>query len=427
MDERFQQLKAIAPRIGSVEETGLSRSLLEELIAKHLHNSGALELRVLMEKLALSGMVLEPLLSFMREEGRVEVRRRAGDSVPHYALTEKGHAIAVRELSKNSYCGPAPVSLTDYNRVVKAQSLHSSTLRREEMGAAFADLLIRQQQLDLIGPALHSGRAIFFYGAPGTGKSAVGRRMVRLFKDEVLVPHALAIQDTVIPFYDPIIHQRVEHPGNEMRTSLDEGFDERYQLCRRPEVVTGGELTLEMLEVQFDASRLLHRLPVQILANNGLFMIDDLGRQRVSPRDLLNRWIVPMEEATDYLFIGGQHFAVAFDVALLFATNLNPLDLADDAFLRRIGYKIRFDPLDATEYRRLWERECTLRSIDYRAEVIDFLERRLHDATGVPLLPCLPRDLLELILDRTRYIGKRPELSEESIRWAWDAYFVRLQ
>jgi predicted ATPase with chaperone activity len=377
-----------------------------------------------MERLALPGMVVEPVLNFMRDEGRIEVRRRAGDNATYYALTERGHAGAAYAMQKNTYAGPAPVMLDDYLRVVQAQSVAHCTISRDEMRQAFADLMLRQEFLDQMGPAMHSGRSVFFYGQPGTGKTYIGRRLVRLFTDAVLIPYAIAVRDIVVPFFDATIHQPVSGQITPS-ASLGEGYDARYVLCRRPEVVVGGELTLNMLEMHFDESRRQYRMPVQLLANNGLFMVDDLGRQRVSPAELLNRWIVPMEEKRDFLYISGQHFAVYFDVVLVFSTNLNPLELADEAFLRRLGYKICFSALSSDEYRELWQRVCGESQIGYRSEAMQILQE-LHQRGQVPLLPCHPRDLLNLVLDYCRYLGKEVELNRENLEWAWNAYFVQL-
>lgn len=418
----------LAPKPGKLQETGLSQTLLEQLVAKHLHESGALDLGQLVERLALPGAVVEPLINFMRKEGGVELRRRVDDSIPHYALTDKGQAVAVHALAKNSYVGPAPVPLETYLRVVQAQTVRNYAVSQEHMRSAFGNVVIREDILNQLGPALHSGRAVFLYGVPGTGKSYIGRRLVRLFEDAVLVPHAVAVRDIVIPFFDPTLHHPVsDMPAGGASASLTEGHDVRFVLSHRPVVVTGGELSLNMLEIQYDESRKQYRMPVQVLANNGIFMIDDLGRQRVSPVELLNRWIVPMEEKRDYLHISGQHFAVLLDVVLIFATNMNPLELADEAFLRRIGYKVKFSPLEAEEYTRLWQQVCEERGVAYRAEVVRYVQEELHKPRQIPLLPCHPRDLLDLTLDYCRYLGSPNEMSKEALKWAWNTYFVRLE
>jgi len=416
----------IPPRPRSLAETGLERSLIEELITKHLHEGGAVDLPGLVLRLRLPGTCLEEVLAPMREMGRVEFRRRAGESGPHYVLTDKGHDIAKRLLQNNRYVGAAPVPLEQYVNQVKAQTSRGYRIAREDVLAALSDAVIGDHLLDQLGPAVHSGRPVFFYGSPGTGKSYIGKKLARLFKDKIFVPRAISVSDIVISFFDPAIHKAKDGTNASEHALFSEGYDARYVMCDRPLVVTGGELTMDMLEVRYDSSNQLYRMPIHLLANNGLFMVDDLGRHQFSPTELMNRWIIPMEERKDYLFISGQHISVPFDVVLLFATNMNPLDLADEAFLRRIGYKIRFAPLTSDEYANLWRRISTEAGLKFDSSIIDFLREELHNQQGVPLLPCIPRDLMNLSLDYHRYHGRAPELDKETLTWAWDAYFLRL-
>jgi len=204
--------------------------------------------------------------------------------------------------------------------------------------------------------------------------------------------------------------------------------DPRFVTCRRPVVIAGGELTLDMLELQFEPNRREYRAPLQMRANNGMFLIDDLGRQRVQPYELLNRWIVPMEEQKDYLHLNaGEHFSVPFDTVLIFSTNMNPAELADEAFLRRIGHKVRFEHLDPGDYRAIWRQTCEDQGLAYDAGLVDFVIEELHRKKQVPLLPCHPRDLIGLAQDYRRYADEQHTLSVEGMRWAWDNYFVRLQ
>ena len=417
----------LAPRPIHVEDTGLSDLFIADLVTKHLYEGGVLDLVELSERLALAGSLLETLLVFLRQEGYVEVRGRSpGSAVLRYALTDRGRASAAEAMVRDGYIGPAPVPLEEYIRIVEAQSIKHCTVTREQVHAAFADTVIRKSLLDQLGPALHSGKAMFIYGAAGTGKSFISRRLSRLLGDSILVPHAIAVNNSVIQYFDPSYH----HPVNPARTpdsiKLDQGHDPRYHLCERPVVITGGELTLDMLELQFDGVTRRYRAPLQLLANNGMMVIDDLGRQRVTPIDLFNRWIVPLEEKQDFLALqSGQHIAVPFDVALAFSTNINPLDLADEAFLRRIGYKIRFDYLDTSEYTAIWKQLCTARGIEYDASTLQFLFDKFYSIEKRPLLPCHPRDLIDLAQDFGRY-HDQPGISTQALQWAWESYFVKL-
>jgi hypothetical protein len=208
---------------------------------------------------------------------------------------------------------------------------------------------------------------------------------------------------------------------------LDDGFDPRFVLCRRPLVITGGELSPDMLEVQFDSGTRQYRAPLQLKATNGLFILDDLGRQRVPPQTVLNRWIVPMEESRDYLSLAtGQHFSVPFDLVLVFSTNLVPEDLADDAFLRRIGYKIQFEPLSPPQYHAIWQQVCEQQGVPYDAAICQNLIDTLHVPECTPLLPCHPRDLITMALEHAAYVGLKNELRSESLAWAWHNYFVKV-
>jgi len=417
----------LAPRPATVEDTGLGDLFLTGLITKHLYEAGVLDLLQLSERLALSGSLLETLLAFLRQEGHVEVRGRSPDSVVlRYALTERGRASAADAVIRDGYIGPAPVPLNDYVKLVEAQSVRHCVVTREKVHAAFTDTIIRESLLDQLGPAVHSCKAMFIHGDPGTGKSFICRRLSRLLGGHVLIPHALAVNETVIQYFDPSVHHPVADGISHAGFNLNQGHDPRYQLCERPVVTTGGELTLDMLELQFDGATRRYRSPLQLLANNGMMLIDDLGRQRVTPIDLFNRWIVPLEEKRDYLALqSGQHITVPFDVVLAFSTNLNPLELADEAFLRRIGYKIRFDILNEDEYTAIWKQQCTARGIEYNKETLQFLFDELYHKLKVPLLPCHPRDLIDLAQDFGRY-HDRTGLSTGALQWAWDNYFIKL-
>jgi len=417
---------SLAPRPKRIEDTGISLPLLAELLAKQLLESGALRLADLAGCLALSGGIIEQIVTFLRREAQVQVVSGGDSSVgPRYELTERGRLYAVEARYRNSYTGPAPVPLENYRRVVAAQSVHSLKVDRQMLADAMTDIVIDEALLDRIGPALNSGRAIFIYGAAGTGKTFITRRLARVLGDGVLIPHAIAINDTIVRLFDPMIHRAAPNPAKDEELRLDQGYDPRYVRCLRPVVISGGELTLDMLEMQFDASTRSYTAPLQLKANNGLFIIDDLGRQRVSPAALFNRWIVPMEERVDYLNLGsGRQFGVPFDVVLVFSTNQNPATLADDAFLRRIGYKIEFGPLTPDEYQRIWSSVCQEYGIECDPSLVSFAIDQLHRQEHVPLLPCHPRDLLRMALDLAIYRNQSNRVDQTHFEGAWRNYFV---
>ena len=424
MDPDSLHAANLAPRPQTLEATGLSLSFLCDLTEKHLFEGGVLSLRDLVKRTALSGRLLDDVLNFLRKEGRIEIRAQIADEHGlRYGLTERGRGSALAALTVSGYIGPAPVPLDDYVRIVRMQSVRAGSVTREHMHRAFGDLTLDPRMLDRLGPAVNSGKAIFVYGSPGTGKTYVTQKLARLFDNMCLIPHAIAVGETVVRVYDASIHKQTRETTPTVMLNM--GHDPRFVVCRRPVVITGGELTADMLEIQYDAASRQYRAPLQLKANGGIFILDDLGRQRVAPAAVLNRWIVPMEDGADYLTLNtGQHFSTPFDVILVFSTNLNPGDLVDGAFLRRIGYKIRFDPLPADQYHAIWRAVCADNDVAYDPSVCQFTIDALHRPSNTPMLPCHPRDLIGMAMDRMEYLHGDGELSTELIQWAWHNYFV---
>jgi hypothetical protein len=422
-DIRTAGAVGLAPRPRTTADTGLSENLLQELMAKHLHDAGVLDLGELASRSALAGSIIEELVGALRAQMLVEVKGPApGTAGLRYALTDRGRTFALQALARSGYIGPAPVPLSRYAEVVKIQSVHAHRVTRERMHQAFVDTVIRQDLLDQLGAALHSGRSIFVYGPPGSGKSFISQRLARLLGEPVLIPYAIAIGDTEVRLFDPIIHRPLTEP-HKASHNVATGLDPRFALCERPAVVTGGELTMDMLEVSYDPQARLHQAPLQMKAANGVYVIDDLGRQRVATVDLFNRWIVPLETRLDYLSLAsGKRFPGPFDVVLVFATNLDPARLADNAFLRRIGHKIPFGALSRDEYGAIWQGVCGDRGIAFDAKALLFA-LGLHEHHGVPLLPCHPRDLLGMALDHAWYLGQT-SVTPDLIERAWSNYFV---
>ena len=422
--EAVQQL---APQPRTILETGLADNFLGDLVCKHLHDAGVLDMVQLTVRLALTGAVLEEVLTFLRKDRRVEVLGQAGGQTLRYGLTERGRNSARDALARSGYIGAAPYPVSAYRTLLKLQTIHHGRISAHDMHHCFGSMVLAQSMLDQLGVALNSGRAIMIYGPAGTGKTYVSSRLIRLFAEAIWVPHAIAINEAVIEIFDPQVHKRLDDDEQPNTLMLSEGIDRRLLRCERPIVITGGELTMEQLDVRYDPFARQYQAPLQLKASNGLLIIDDLGRQRMTPDVLLNRWIVPMEERRDFLPLGGgRHCELPFDLILVFSTNLNPLELADEAFLRRIGYKLQFGYLKPGEYERIWVQETQRLGIAHDPVLLSYVLRELYGAENMPLVPCHPRDLLNMACDRQRYLEGSGPLTAQELEWAWHNYFVQL-
>lgn len=415
----------LAPK--TIEETGLELTFLVELAAKAMFLRGQSSLAELCHELRLPASVLEDVLTFMRGERLVEVvRRGAADGDVHYQLTDSGRGRAAGYLERRGYAGAAPVSLHAYNDMIEAQSVADVHVIREQVHAAFADVVVSPRLLDQIGAAMNSGRAMFFHGPAGSGKTYMAERLRRLMRGDVVLPYAIRVGSEVIQVFDPIVHEPVEEPPSPA-TAVERPplADLRWVRCRRPVVLSGGELRLSMLDLDFDESTGYYQAPPHVKANNGIYVVDDLGRQQVAVRDLLNRWIVPLDRRIDFLSLRtGHKFKVPFDVVVVFSTNLKPSDLVDEAFLRRIGHKIRFAPLAEAEYRAVFRNVCADYGIPFSEPVFGRLLRDYHAPADKPLLACYPRDLLAQVRDFALYEGVAPTLDAEALDRAWHNYFI---
>lgn len=410
-----------------IEDAGLGMSFLVELLAKILYVRGGLRLPELAAQAKLPPGVLDPLLVFMRSERLCEMARHGEtDGTMAYTLTDLGRARAQDFLQRNQYAGAAPVSLDAYVQQVARQSIMDMGVTRERLQQAFAGIVVKQEVLSQVGAAMNSGRPILVYGPAGSGKTYLSERLVGLLSGHVAIPYAVEVGNEVIQVFDPVVHEAV--PLEESRRSvLDRGrvHDARWVPCRRPVVMTGAELTLAMVDLQFDAKARFYQAPPQIKANNGLFILDDLGRQLVSPQELMNRWIVPLDRHIDYFALHtGQKFQMPFDIIVVFSSNLQPSKLADEAFLRRLGYKIHVGPLPEPDYRRIFVQVCERNGIACTEDGYRYLLEELHAKNDKPLLACLPRDILCQLRDYARYNGLEPKLSQELLDWAWHNYFA---
>jgi predicted ATPase with chaperone activity len=419
---------ARAPR--TTDETGLPFLFLVELLTKVLFQRGQVRLPELASHLKLSISVITPLVTHLRNEKLCEVTRSGGsgtDADLTYHLTEAGMQRAVAAINRNAYAGPAPVTLAAYVAQMEAQSVRHLHVTRDDVRTAFHDVVASAQVLDQLGAAMNSGRAIFIYGLAGSGKTFLAERLCHLLHGAIAVPYAIMIDNEVVPFYDPVQHRPVAGAAPaEDSVDLLRTLDARWvRGLQRPTALTGGELTLEMLDLRFDANTRLYQAPPHLKANNGIFIIDDLGRQRCSPLELMNRWIVPMDRGVDYLSLHtGLVFQVPFDVVVVFSSNFLPERLSDGAFLRRLGYKIEVPPQSPAEYELLFRQACAQYGIAFDTAAFDYLLSGLHAKDETPLLACYPRDLIRQVRDLARYESTPPTLSQRSLDWAWHNYFA---
>ena len=418
---------ARAPR--TADESGLPFLFLAELIAKVLFQRGQLRLAELASHLKLNVSVIDPLVAFLRAEKLCEIARVGNsgtDADLSYVLTDAGRARAANAVGRNAYAGPAPVTLAAYTAQVKAQSVAAMQVTRPAMAAAFDGIVVNPLVLDQLGAAMNSGRAIFLHGLAGSGKTYLAERLRDLLVGTISVPYALMVDGEVIPFFDAVQHV-VADEGIAPGSGLDRGSapDARWvRGVRRPAALAGGELTLDTLDLRFDPHTRLYQAPPHLKSNNGIFIIDDLGRQRCTPEALMNRWIVPMDRNIDYLTLHtGHSFQIPFDVIVVFSSNFVPQRLSDGAFLRRLGYKIEVPAASSVEYATLFRQACAVIGVAFDPDALSYLLAR-HEERQVPLLACYPRDLMHQLRDLARYEEQVPELSRRTIDWAWDNYFA---
>ena len=416
-----------APR--TPEETGLPFLFLIGLVTKVLFMRGQMRLMELSSHLKLAVGVIDPLITFMRAEKLCEITRQGGsgtDADLTYNLTDLGRARASEFLSRSAYAGPAPVTLADYWAQVTSQSVAQMNITREAVTQEFSDIVVSHVVLEQVGAAMNSGRAMFIHGPAGSGKTYLTERLAGLLKGNISVPHAILVDGEVVQVYDAMMHKLAAEASDKAPT-----FDKRVPLdgrwvqAQRPSISTGGELTLETLDLQFDHGTRFYQAPLHLKANNGIFVIDDLGRQRCSPIELMSRWIVPLDRRMDYLSLHtGFKFPVPFDVIVVFSSNMPPEQLAEGAFLRRLGYKIHIGSLTEPQYEYIFRQVCEQLDIPYSAEAFRYLLNELHYKEMRPLLACYPRDILGQVRDLAKYQEKAPHLDARVLDWAWNNYFV---
>jgi hypothetical protein len=410
----------------TIAETGLHPDTMAQLMLKSLV-AGEASGTQLAEHMRLPYSVLDALLQHGRVEKLIEVRGASGAGTAgyRYVLTDLGRDRANQFLDINRYVGPAPVPLSQYNAYVRACMAARPVVDRERLSHGFEHLVVNDAMYDLLGPAVNSGKALFLYGAPGNGKTVVAEGIGRALGTDMHVPHAVDVDGQTITMFDPVNHVPTTPIGASTSVIAASAHDRRWEAIRRPVVVVGGELTLEMLDLTFNPIARFYEAPIQLKANGGVFVVDDFGRQRIPPRDLLNRWIVPLESRVDFLTLHtGRKFEIPFNVFIIFATNLKPESLADEAFLRRIPYKIRAKNPTLDEFTRIFEMNCRKRGLSFDREIIDYLQDTYYRPRKLEMRACHPRDLVEQVIDRCRYRQRPAELTHALIDEACGTYFL---
>jgi predicted ATPase with chaperone activity len=416
-----QEFVPIEP--GSLAEAGLTESEVESLILKYLLARGDAPGRTIAEQIKLPFVLVDELLRRMKQEQLLAHRGAAPMNDFQYQLTELGRERARRHAQHCTYYGSAPVSLKDYLASVQAQALSNQHPTPEDLRRAFSDLLLSKHMLDRLGPAITAGRGLFLFGPPGNGKTSIAERITAVFGEQIWVPRAIGVDGEIIRLFDPIAHHELPLERNE--GLLDQRrIDKRWVRIRRPTIVAGGELTMSQLEVTLNTSTGICEAPLQLKSNCGTLVIDDFGRQRVRIEELLNRWIVPLETRYDFLNLpNGKKLKVPFEQLIVFSTNLEPRELVDEAFLRRIAYKIETVDPSEEEFRRLFEIMGERLGVAYDPRAVDYLITKHYKQAQRPFRFCHPRDLVLQVRNYCQYHNLPLLMTPQLFDYAVENYF----
>jgi len=412
----------------SVEDTGIDRSLLLELLMKAMYVTGRSRFSALADHMKVSRAVLHTLFEDAREMLLVETLGTQGEDATaemRYTLTSKGRNWATEALAKSQYVGPVPVPFTDFCRQVETQNILKERVHRDMLTRSFSDLVLPDELVHRLGPAVNSGKSILLYGPPGNGKTCIAEAIGRSFRNAIYLPYCIEVDGQIINFYDETVHHKVESSTNErtgagLLTGKTARPDPRWILCRRPVVTTGGELTLSMLDLSFNNISKFYEAPLQFKATGGVFVVDDFGRQQNSPQAILNRWIVPLERGVDFLTLHtGKTFPVPFNELVVFSTNIRPRELSDEATLRRLYYKIEVPIPTEEDYCQIFRNVCTSKELPLPDDILPYLFDELYSRGDVPRGGYQPKYIVDQVIAQCEYENIPPHLDKNLVRMAW--------
>jgi hypothetical protein len=405
----------------NVKETKIDIYFISDLILKHALFLKSFDIQDLTEKLKLNRFVMIECLDSLRHDRMIEITK--GDtslmrSNYQYRITDSGINRALNLMEESRYVGPVPVSLDDYRYATEIQTIRSVEVKQESVKKVFSDVVVSESKLRSLGAAINSGKPIFLYGPPGNGKTTIAEAIGKSLPGDIFVPYSVLVGSQVIIVYDQVNHRAVDYELN------SKDYDRRWIKVKRPVVLSGGELTLKSLDLEFNPDAKYYEAPLQMKANNGLFIIDDFGRQLADPQTLLNRWIVPLDREVDFLTLHtGMKFEIPFDQLVILATNISPRKLADEAFLRRLRYKLKIDYPNVKEYENIFRKVCYFNGLKFDHECFDHLMAK-YDDTNIKLTGCHPRDIIDQIIDQAHYVGKPAIIDKKVIDQVWEDYFI---
>ena len=397
-------------------DLGVPEGLVLDLMLRRMVIEGFCTMNGLSRSIRVSLPIVDMVFKHMRQQQLVEIKGMNGNDY-QFVLSAAGKQLASERFQVSQYAGACPVGLKEYHAATKAQTARINVDRRI-LRQAFSDLVVSDRMLDQMGPAIISQTSIFVYGPTGNGKTSLAERMLRVYQDAVMIPYAVEVDNQIISVYDPVVHHPIDHDNADV--------DPRWILCKRPCILVGGELIPSMLELRLDETSGIYAAPLQMKANNGILLIDDFGRQLMSPRDLLNRWIVPLDRRVDYLTLRyGVKFQIPFELMVVFSTNLEPSDLADEAFLRRIHNKIYVEAVDAASFDQIFGRVVQARNIQAEPDSAEYLRKLCLREGRTELRACYPADICNILLSIGRYESRPPQMTKPELERATALYFAR--